>query len=142
MNEEMNEKRKNRYREKLIYATLSLERTEEWLTEFEKTKKEKDLFAAYKAFQELVEVLTDIIAMFLKDNNLIVKDDYTNIYTLKDKKFITEQETKILIEANGLRNRIVHKYNSIDIETFVESAKNSLKYLNDLIKKFEKWQTK
>ncbi len=131
--------RKRRYKDKLNYALSSLERSQKWLMEFEEREKENDLFAAYKAFQELVESLTDVIAMFLKDKNLVIKDDYTNINTLKEKNLIIKAEAKILIEANGLRNRIVHKYNGVDIKTFIESAKSLLKPLNEIIKNFEKW---
>lgn len=130
--------RKKRYKDKLNYALTSLERTEEWIEEFKKTSKEQTLFAAYKSFQELIESLTDIIAMFLKDKNLVIKDDYTNINTLKEKKMITEDETKILIEANGLRDRIV-KYNGVDVETFIESAEILFEPLQKIIKNFEKW---
>ena len=39
------------------------------------------------------------------------KDDYTNIERLE---FIDENMKKALMEANGLRNRLVHRYNQMD----------------------------
>ena len=50
---------------------------------------------------------------------------------------LKENDTKILKEANGLRNRIVHKYNRTDDEIARESIESMLPEIKRRINKFE-----
>ena len=79
--------------------------------------------------------------MILADLNLSVDDDYSNIEKLKEKNILSEDNAGICIEANGLRNRVVHRYNHIDEKRFVESSRELipklvkiLDYIEDYLK--------
>jgi uncharacterized protein YutE (UPF0331/DUF86 family) len=49
------------------------------------SEEERTRLAIYKAFQEIVEALFDIIAMKLVDLKIPPKDDYTNIKILEER---------------------------------------------------------
>ena len=127
------EMRRKRYLEKSELAEKRISEIEEWIEgDDEKTK-----LACYKAFQEIVEVLFDLVAMKIKDSDKNVEDDYKNTERLIDMKIIDKKNAEILNEANGLRNRIVHKYNNLDDalakESIIELMPNLKKILNVLI---------
>ena len=75
--------------------------------------------------------------MKIKDSDKNVEDDYKNTERLIDMKIIDKKNAEILNEANGLRNRIVHKYNNLDDalakESIIELMPNLKKILNVLI---------
>ena len=56
-------------------------------------KDEKTKLACYKAFQEEIEGMIDIMAMTLADKNKIVRDDYSNIEQAKEIFDLNEEET-------------------------------------------------
>jgi len=99
---------------------------------------EKTKLAAYKAFQEVVEASMDVVAMICKDLKIPPKDDYTNIKILKTKISFDDIE-KTLIEANGLRNRIVHRYNTMDDLLAFKSMKEILPEISKFIGGVKKW---
>lgn len=127
-----------RINDKIEYARERINDLESWLSEKE-IKEKKALFASEKAFQELAESLMDIFAMILSDLKVGVKDDYTNIDKLKEKNILGEDHAGTAIEANGLRNRIVHRYNSVDEKIFVESAKELLPKIANLLEHLENY---
>ena len=126
----MKEERKKRYKEKIDYAKDRISDLEDWL--YKDAEERKTFFASEKAFQEAIEALADISAMMLSDLSLSVKDDYSNIEKLKEKKILSKDEADVMAEANGLRNRIIHRYNHVDENIFVESAKELLPKLDKL----------
>lgn len=136
----MEKERKKRYHEKIEYARERIADLEDWL--YEDAREKKTFFACEKAFQELVEALADLFAMILSDLKLGLKDDYSNIEKLKDKNILTKEDADIVIEANGLRNRIVHKYNSVDEVKFIESSRELLPKLAEIINNIESFITK
>ena len=122
--------RVERYREKVELARERLEDVEILLGDFDK---KFSRLACYKAFQELVESLFDIIAMTLKDLDKTVEDDYTNIYKLELLEKLSRGEAEVLREANGLRNRVVHRYNRMDDEVARRSMENLLPHLRKIL---------
>ena len=126
--------RKKRYKEKIELADKRIAEIEEWLPSVED---ERSKLASYKAFQEVSEAISDIIAMLLKDKGELVEDDYKNIESLKTLKIIDENDVKILEDANGLRNRIIHKYNKTDDEIAKESINSLLPNIKSILKKLE-----
>lgn len=82
--------------------------------------------------QIAIEGCMDLIAMMVKDNGKNVADDYTNIHILLKTKIIDAKLTKELATLNGLRNAIVHKYNTFEEETVIDSITN----IQDIIKRF------
>lgn len=75
--------------------------------------------------------------MFLKDKNKVVEDDYANIDKLEDIKIIAKDDVIVLREANGLRNRVIHKYNKTDDNTAKESILNLNPKLEEILEKFK-----
>lgn len=50
---------------------------------------------------------------------------------------INSTDAKILREANGLRNRVIHKYNKTDDNTAKESIINLLPHLKEILEKLK-----
>lgn len=129
--------RLKRYKDKINFAGKRLDEIEEWQEGF--LQAEKDKLACYKAMQEAVEACLDIVAMAVKDEQQIPKDDYTNVDVLKDRKIITPAIAAVLIEANGLRNRIVHEYNGLDDYKAYQSLLKLLPPLDSFLTTVEQW---
>jgi len=136
--------RAKRYRDKL---NLILERTadiEDWtsieISDFISDKKTR--LAVYKAFQELVEASFDIVAMACRDSRIISKDDYANVEALYQKNILDERLKNALIESNGLRNRLVHRYNTLDDRTAFESILELLPDFKYFTEVMDKWLEK
>jgi len=110
----MKVERIKRYKDKINVIMRRSENISEWIREYGEEdflRDEKTKLATYKAFQEIVESCMDIIGMACKDEEIVPKDDYTNIERLE---FLDDDMKKALMEANGLRNRLVHRYNQTD----------------------------
>ncbi len=131
---EIDDNRKNRYLDKLDKIEKRCSEIQSWIkSEQEFINDERNKLAVYKAFQESVEAITDICAMFLIDTNRGVGDDYENLKKCSDKLYPKELLSS-LREANGLRNRVLHEYNGLEDL----NAYKSIKRLNKDLKTFEK----
>ena len=109
--------RAERYRDKFNILYKRIDEITEWTRDYSEedfVRDEKTKLACYKAFQEAVEALTDISAMLCKDMKVPPKDDYYNILKLEELGVLDKRSADVLRETNGLRNRLVHMYNSID----------------------------
>jgi len=136
MNLEIDEKRKQRYKDKIGLALRRIEKIEEILQKFED---ETIKLAVYKAFQEVSEAITDISAMLLIDNKISIEDDYSNIEKVKEILNFNDNEIEILKETNGLRNRVIHKYNKTDDKIARESINILLPDVKKTIEKIERF---
>ena len=81
----------------------------------------------------------DIIAMACKDEKITPKDDYTNIENID---FIDGRMKDVLVEANGLRNRLVHRYNQSDDLIALVSIKELLPSIEEFVEVVEQWMQK
>ncbi|MBU6998737.1 MAG: DUF86 domain-containing protein [Theionarchaea archaeon] len=135
----MDKDRARRYLDKINLISKRSTEIREWTTispeEFEIDDKTK--LATYKAFQEVAEACMDIIAMILKDLGFPPRDDYANIETLKGQISLDSLES--LVEANGLRNRLVHRYNTTDDLLALESIREILPGVTEFVKGVKKW---
>ena len=134
--------RLKRYREKIMHIEKRVSQINTWIlnyTDKDFVSDEKTKLAVYKAFQEIVESAMDIIAMMCKDAGIPPKDDYTNIETLEELKITNEDLMEKLIEANGLRNRLVHHYNKLSDKIAFESIKELLDSLIKFVEVVENW---
>jgi len=61
--------------------------------------------------------------MMCKDTGIRPQDDYSNLERLET---LSPRSRKVLIEANGLRNHLVHRYNKRDDLLALESMKDLL----------------
>lgn len=134
----ISEQRLKRYNDKLEYLDQSIKYLNDWTKNVDVKEFIEDLdtqkkYGIFHAFQITIEIITDITAMIVKDLKVIPKDDYSNIEILKRKKVINSSLAAKIIEANGLRNRIVHDYNGLDEKLLYI---NLLRFLKD-IKIFE-----
>ena len=87
--------------------------------------------------QTAIDAAMDLVAMLVKDNGLEVSDDYSNIKKLFNAKIIGEKLSEDLAMLNGLRNAIVHKYNSFEEETVLENIDEITGVLEDFLEKVE-----
>lgn len=127
-----------RYREKIKVITKRKENISSWIDDND----EKSILAVYKAYQEMIESFTDIFAMMLKDMGELVKDDYSNIETLRSKGLIDENQEGLMKEANGLRNRLVHEYNGLERKVAIESIRRINQDLENIIEEIRIWLKK
>jgi uncharacterized protein YutE (UPF0331/DUF86 family) len=133
----MDEDRFKRYWDKINLISKRSAEIKEWtaISPREFITDEKTKLATYKAFQEITEACMDIVAMMCKDSKIPPRDDYTNIELLRN----NFKNMEPLIEANGLRNRLVHRYNTTDDILAFESIKVILPGITKFIAGVKKW---
>jgi len=132
----VNEKRLSRYIDKIDHIRERVSDISEWIGDASREKKAK--LAVYKAAQEIVEAVCDIIAMSLKDEKHIPKDDYTNIERWGE-IFMKSEIAECLKTANGLRNRLVHHYNGINDKLALDSILEVIPCVEEFIETVKKW---
>jgi uncharacterized protein YutE (UPF0331/DUF86 family) len=135
----MDQVRKDRYLDKLnwIYDRSRLIGIwQEDLSDFQTLHDIKTVLAIFKAFQEITEAFMDCIAMYLRDNNIPPRDDYTNIDRVD---LFSNEQKQLLREMNGLRNRIIHRYNGTDDTLALTGICQSLSDMISLAKTFQVW---
>jgi len=137
--------RLKRYREKIMHIERRISQIDNWISgysDLDFIDDEKTKLAVYKAFQEAVESVMDVIAMSCKDSGIPPKDDYSNIEALADTGVLDKELMELLIEANGLRNRLAHHYNKLNDRTAFESIKELLDTLLKFTEVIEEWIAK
>ena len=134
--------RAGRYKDKLDLIFKRAGQAEDWLEEVSSDvflEDDKTKLASYKAFQEAVEACLDLVAMMCKDLGIKPHDDYGNLENLGD---LTEGSKKVLIEANGLRNHLVHRYNKRDDLLALDSMRGLLSGIMAFGEEVEAWLEK
>ncbi len=86
------------------------------------------------SLQICIESGMDIIAMKVKDAGLVVGDDYTNIEKLIQGNVIALKEGELLKEFNGIRNAVVHKYNSLEMAIIKEALERIAEFAEVIFK--------
>lgn len=71
--------------------------------------------------QTAIDGAMDVVAMMVKDKGKEVGDDYENIHKLQSLKILSKKLAEDLAMLNGLRNAIVHKYNSFEEKTVINN---------------------
>ncbi len=138
----MDVERAKRYRDKL--ALMEERRTDiiEWTSDVsvEMFIEDKKLrLATYKAFQETVEAAMDLVSMMIRDSNLMVKDDYVNVDQLEEQDVLSHEAADALKEANGLRNRLVHRYNHLRTDIAFSSMQRLLPAFATFRQEVQSW---
>jgi uncharacterized protein YutE (UPF0331/DUF86 family) len=134
--------RAGRYKDKLDLIFKRAGQAQDWLEDvsFEVfLEDDKTKLASYKAFQEAVEACMDLVAMMCKDLGIKPQDDYGNLENLVG---LTEGSKKVLIEANGLRNHLVHRYNKRDDLLALDSMRGLLSGIMAFGEEVETWLEK
>ena len=135
----MDENRLRRYLDKINLINNRIELIHTWMDDIELedfVKDEKTKLAVYKAFQEIVEAYMDVFAMMCKDMNIPPKDDYTNLENVGK---LLKIDIDPLMEANGLRNVIIHRYNTVDDKIAYNRIKDLLPRMEKLIEAVKGW---
>lgn len=143
----MEEERIKRYNDKLEYFNQTIKNLEDWtenidVKEFTENLELQKQYAIYHAFQICLEIITDVIAMIVKDSNKVPKDDYSNLDILKNNDILTSGLVVKIQEANGLRNRIVHDYNGLDDSIAYQSILECIKSLKKFNEEVRNWVKK
>lgn len=136
----MQVERLKRYKDKLDLIEKRIDELIEWKGDF--LSDEKSKLASYKAFQEVVEASMDIIAMLIKDENLVPKDDYSNIDIAEKNGLLKSELYSALRDMNGLRNRVIHEYNGLSDSLAFESIENLIPDIRKLAEFIETWLKK
>jgi len=140
----MEAERIKRYSDKIEYLNQTIENLCDWIDsidskEFVESINLQKQYGIYHAFQIGIEIITDLVAMMVKDLRTIPKDDYSNIKILENKKIISSNLTAKLREANGLRNRIVYDYNGLDNSIAYNRIKDLLNPLKEFKVNVKEW---
>ncbi len=134
----MDEDRRLRYRDKILWIFGRADLIETWLKESKDSHEidTKTRLAIFKAFQEITEATMDCISMFLRDNQVPSRDDYSNI---ERTDLFSPDQKQLLREMNGLRNRIIHRYNGTDEDLALAGIAQSLPEIRSLTQVIEEW---
>lgn len=134
----MDPDRRLRYKEKIGWAAHRCNQIHEWISLYgsDSPMDEMPLLAIFKAYQEVIECLMDLIAMNLRDTDLPARDDYSNIERIS---LFSKKDQQVLSEMNGLRNRIIHRYNSTDERIALERIECFLPLIEDRLEDFRRW---
>ena len=124
------EERKLKYRRKIHFITEKMETLTSLPPDF-------PMDAVLYRIQTSLESAMDLAAMVVKDLGESVSDDYHNLEVLMKKKLISESLGKRLKSYNGLRNAIVHKYNSFEEKEALRSLSELKKDLYEFLEVIE-----
>ncbi|MFZ2970777.1 MAG: DUF86 domain-containing protein [Minisyncoccia bacterium] len=97
---------------------------------------------AERLLQLIVDLVLDVNYHFIKELNLEISDDLqSTFYTLGENNILPENFSKQIAPVVGLRNRIVHRYESLDKDLFIKSFRKNysdfemyLKYVGEYVK--------
>lgn len=74
--------------------------------------------------------------MYLRDNSIPPRDDYTNIDRID---IFSPEQKQLLREMNGLRNRVIHRYNGTDEILALNGILKALPDMQRLYETIERW---
>ena len=120
-------KRINRYRDKISYIVRNMESIQR------DAENKLELGGIFYGLHTAIEASMDVAAMLLKDIGEDVGDDYSNITLLEERKIIPTGLAAGLKKCNGLRNYLVHRYNSVDDTMALESRREVEEILYEFI---------
>jgi len=143
----MEEERIKRYNNKLEYFNQTIKNLEDWtenidVKEFTENLELQKQYAIYHAFQISLEIITDVIAMIVKDSNKVPKDDYSNLDILKNNDILTSGLVVKFQEASALKNRIVHDSIGLDDSIAYQSILECIKSLKKFNEEVRNWVKK
>lgn len=86
-------------------------------------------------FEKIIEACVDLAFLFIKENKFkMPEDDESSFIILFQNNIISEELSKKLRDAKGMRNIIAHEYGEINDEKVFNSVKNELeKDINEFL---------
>ena len=98
-----------------------------------------DLRALEREFQLIVDTMIEINSHIISKMELEPPEDYANTFiTLGRNDIIPVDFATKLAGAVGLRNKVVHKYEVIDLKKFIDDLKENSKQFKDYVNYIEK----
>lgn len=130
-----------------IFVTEKLEEISKYLKETKELFRfsDKDILSdsgkthiAERLFQLIVDTILDVNYHFIRELDLKISEDLQGtFYTLRDNQILSEEFANKVAPVVGLRNRIVHRYDSLDkklfIETFRKNCSDFEMYINLIV---------
>ncbi|HIE31902.1 MAG TPA: DUF86 domain-containing protein [Methanosarcinales archaeon] len=104
-----------RYKDKINYIVRNVESIQK------DAESELELGGIFYGLHTAIEASMDVMAMLLKDMGEVVEDDYSNIMRLEKIGILSADLADRLRKCNGLRNYLVHRYNSVDDAIVLDS---------------------
>lgn len=100
---------------------------------------------AERIFQLIVDLILDVNHHFIKELNFKVSEDLQGTFhILGENKILPKDFTTRVAPTVGLRNRIVHQYESLDKELFIKTFRKNypdfkiyIKLINQYLKKIK-----
>lgn len=117
------------------FVVQKLEQIYEYLNETEELFRFSDkeilsdsgkLHIAERLLQLIVDTMIDINQHFIRELNLKISDDLQGtFYILGENNILPEDFAQKIGPVVGLRNRIVHRYDSLDKELFIKTFRKN-----------------
>lgn len=103
------------------------------------------LHIAERLLQLIVDIMIDINQHFIKELNLKIPEDFQGtFYILGENKILPMKFAQKIAPVVGLRNRIVHRYDTLDKPLFVSTFRKNysdfetyLKLISDYLKEMD-----
>ena len=114
--------------EKLNYMDDYIKEMESFLksSDIEILKDMRTLRALERDFQLVVDAMTDINQHFIRELNLPLPDDFQSAFYILGKNGILPKDfSDKIAPIVGLRNKVVHRYETVSNEQFLEDLRNN-----------------
>lgn len=90
---------------------------------------------AERLLQLIVDLMLDINYHFIKELNLEISEDLQGtFYILGENKTLPKDFTRKIAPVVGLRNRIVHRYDTLDKELFIKTFRKNYSDIEKYLK--------
>lgn len=132
---------KRRILEKLKRAKIAVENVEKntpkTLEEFEKLGIVKD--GIYKNLEDAIQNILDVCALIVRNKDLGIPSDEESFSDLLYKNKLIDRKTKELIDSfRGLRNVMVHRYETVDDEIVFDNISQNLEDFYRVMEKLKR----
>ena len=130
---ELSDERKNRYNSRIGYIIEKMHTLPDNIAALDEIGIDGVLYRV----QTSIDAAMDLAAMLVRDIGIDVGDDYENVDTLRKKKIIDAGLAEEIKRLNGMRNAIVHKYESVDTELVLQNLQSIKETLQRFIEAIE-----
>lgn len=101
------------------------------------------LHIAERLLQLIVDTMIDINQHFIRELNLKISEDFQGtFYILGKEKILPKEFSQKIAPVVGLRNRIVHRYDTLDTKLFIKTFRKNYtdfeKYIQSINNYLEK----
>ena len=83
-----------------------------------------------------IDTIMELIEMLCEDQDIVVKDVYSNLDELVKKGLLTSEMAKDIRQLNATRY-LTHRYDKIGEKVIINEKENIFPFLKDIVKKLE-----